>query len=156
MRLLPAVAATAITLALCAALPARADALLDRYRLANVAKAQAINGFLTTRVPEMAAVMPELGWDDQIAAVVACTLDGVRDLWGEEGANDYVLAMEGWAGLPVASMADLSAPPPALLTDPLVLEIDARCGGAALGAARMAPVFEMMADPEVMARLMAP
>jgi hypothetical protein len=134
-----------------------ADALMDRYQAANDAKATQMEEFYVSRVPELAGVMPEMGWDDEIAAVAACTLDGVRAERGEDGAEAYVAAMEEWATVPVTSMMTLAEGMPAVLSDDLAVRLATECGGMELGMRRMqeSGMMAIIQDPEVMQRLIA-
>ena len=140
-----------------APLPALADALLDRWQAANVAKSDIMAAFYVSRVPEIAAVLPETGWDDQIAAVAQCTLDGVRAERGEDGAEAYVAAMEAWAAIPVTSFAGMAEGLPAVLSDELAMRLSMDCGGMDLAMERMTAtgMLELIQQPDVMQRLMA-
>jgi hypothetical protein len=139
------------------ALPAAADALLDRYELASEALADNMTNFYQSKVPELAAVLPEMGWDDEIAAVAQCTLDGVRAARGEDGATEYVAALETWAGTPITSFVGMADGQPAVLSDALAIQLATDCGGLELGMRRMqeSGMMALIQDPSVMERLMA-
>jgi hypothetical protein len=134
-----------------------ADDLLDRYEVASVAKAEQMEAFYAERVPELLEVLPEMGWDDEIAAVAQCTLDGVRAERGEAGAEEYVAAMETWADVPVTSFTQMAEGQPAVLSDDLAMQLTMDCGGMDLAMERMSAsgMMELIQDPSIMERLMA-
>lgn len=136
---------------------ALADNLLDRYGVASDAKAEQMRAFYISRVPEMADVMPEMGWDDAIAAVTACTLNGVRQARGEEAAEAYVAAMEAWAAIPVNSFGDMAEGLSGALSDDLAIRLAQDCGALDLSMQRMqdSGMMALVQQPGVMERLMA-
>jgi hypothetical protein len=139
------------------ALPAAADDLLDRYEAASNAVQDNMIAFYETRVPELVAVMPEMGWDDELAAVAQCTLDGIRAERGEDGAEEYVAAMETWGETEITSFMTMAEGMPAVLSDDLALQLSMDCGGMDIAMERMqsSGMMELIQDPSVMERLMA-
>lgn len=144
-------------LALCLPGLARADALLDRYRDASIARAAIMTDFFVSRVPELAEVMPEIGWDDEIAVISQCLLDGIRAEQGEAGAEAYVAGMEEWATMPIASFATMNDGAPAAVADPSLLQIQMDCGALTFSQERMesSGMMGVLMQPGVMERLMA-
>jgi hypothetical protein len=134
-----------------------ADALLDRYQAAAVTKADQMEAFFVARVPELAEVLPEMGWDDELAVVAACILDGQRAERGEAGAEAYVAALEEWALIVPTSFMTMADGMPVVLSDDLALRLNESCGGIEISMQRMqdSGMMAMIQDPAVMERLIA-
>lgn len=145
--------------ALAVALPlaAHADAALDRYIAASTAQAEMMQGFLVSRVPDLADVLPPTEWGEEEIAVAQCTLDGIRDARGESGVEDYLVALETVAAQPITSFASIGTNLPEVLSDDLAMELAQGCGGMELAMRQMqeSGLMEKLQDPAIMQALMA-
>lgn len=149
----------ALTLALTSALlPTLAHAdIRDRYRDASVAQATRMHAFMVSRVPEIAAVLPDTTWTPQMDAIATCTIDGLRAAKGDTGVEAYVTALEAWSAQEIRSMATMADGMDPILSDALALQLAQDCGGMELAAQQMqnSGMVEMLSRPDVMERVMA-
>ncbi len=138
---------------------ALADSLLDRYAAASLAMEERLFAFYVLRAPELEPVLPVMAWDDELAAIATCTLDGIRAEQGEAGVEAFVAAFESFAETPITSLSTFGRDQPPVLQQPLILELAQSCGSFDLTARRMlaSGMTEMLqTDPSIAERLMAP
>lgn len=122
------------------AAPAMADGHADalaRMETGTVAMTNNLLDFYVARVPELAAVRPDMTWDDAFRTAGQCVLDGIASHGGDAAVAAYLAALESWAAAEISSFTDLTEKMPDVLADPTVLEFSSICGMIALGTDRM-------------------
>lgn len=147
-------AATAFTLL--AAPAAFAQSELDRLETATVAAGANMEAFFVALAPELAAVMPDWAWDEEMRAAAACTLDAIRAEGGEAAVTSYLDAMDVFATVEITSMDQMANVTPIPISNDFAARTGQTCGSAEIAMRRMqeSGMMEAMMNPDIMMRLM--
>lgn len=136
--------------------PVLAQSALERLETATIAASANMEAFLTARAPELAAVMPDWTWDDEMRTAATCTLDAIRTEGGEQAVTAYLDEMEAFATIEITSLEQMSTATPVPVNTDFAVQTGQACGTAQISLRRMqeSGFMEAMMDPETMGRLM--
>ncbi len=147
----------AAAISLAAALPSLAQSELERLEAATEAASLSMEAFLVARAPELADVMVNWDWDEEMRNAARCTLDAVREEGGDEAVASYLDAMDEFAVLELTSLDQIGRDTPVPINPDFAMATSQACGTAEISMRRMqeSGLIEAMMNPEVMGRLMA-
>ncbi|WP_341863870.1 hypothetical protein [Gymnodinialimonas sp. 57CJ19] len=148
--------AFAAGLTLLAAPAAFAQSEIERLEAATLAASENMEAFLTARVPEMAAAMPDWAWDDEMRSAAACTLDAIRAEGGDAAVSSYLDEMDVFATVQITSVEQMASATPVPINPDFAMQTGQSCGTAEIAMRRMqeSGLMQAMMDPNIMGRLM--
>lgn len=148
--------AFAAGLTLLAAPAAFAQSELERLEASSVAAGANMGAFLTARVPEIAASIPDWNWDDEMRSAASCTLDAIRAEGGDAAVATYLEEMEVFATVEITALDQMAAVTPVPINPDFAMRTGQACGTAEIAMRRMqeSGLMQAMMDPNTMGRLM--
>jgi hypothetical protein len=141
-----------------AAAPALAQSELEQLETLSEAAAQNMEDFFVGRVPELAEVMVDWEWDDEMREVAGCTMDRLREEGGDQAVTDYIAAMEVFSATEITSFDQIASDTPQPFNPDIAMQVATDCRAMEVSMQRMqeSGMFDAMMAPGVMQRLMAP
>ncbi len=131
--------------------PAFADALEDRFLVAQQNFQDRMEAFYTSRVPELGALMPDFMADERARDSMVCVLDHIRDEGGEDMAELYVSSIEEMGSAPFENMEDLAGIPDEIPSD-MIFGGMRSCDNIGISQELMAETgfLEVISNPETL------
>lgn len=136
--------------------PASADALLDRFLVAQQGFHDNMTDFYVSRAPQLEGKFPDFLADEEGRAAMICGFEHIRAETGAAGAEEFVAWLEEAAATPFERLEDLSDAPDGAVGDAMRGSINV-CNSMEISQRLMAEsgFMEAFSDPEVMQQLIA-